>query len=331
MKRAARRSGASRHLRRRSSSPISRTATSTARISGRPSTRRVCSSPGANLRGSAARADTTTSFDASSPGRLELLVAPPAAATHWCWQVWPDPAGRRAPPAGRRREARTTAGISGSPTRSSRCCPARSRALSTSRCGPGDRVRGHGAARRRWNRHRNALRQPRDSARLGARQVRAVDRRDALAHGDAVGLSGGPRARRATSPLPKLARWTSRINGRRYRVVERPGIMIVVSVRLARDHGRGVRYLEDGPARTSVRRHACRARHRRVVTCSCCLVDRGQGVQVGAAGGGPRPRASRRQRPASRELKPVIVEGPPVIEPWEELAHLHFNDRASTS
>jgi hypothetical protein len=23
----------------------------------------------------------------------------------------------------------------------------------------------------------------------------------------------------------------------------------------------------------------------------------------------------------------VIIEGPPVVEPWEELAHLHFNDR----
>ena len=27
------------------------------------------------------------------------------------------------------------------------------------------------------------------------------------------------------------------------------------------------------------------------------------------------------------EIKPVIIEGPPVVEPWEELAHLHFNDR----
>ena len=27
------------------------------------------------------------------------------------------------------------------------------------------------------------------------------------------------------------------------------------------------------------------------------------------------------------EIKPVIIEGPPVIEPWEELAHLHFDDR----
>lgn len=30
---------------------------------------------------------------------------------------------------------------------------------------------------------------------------------------------------------------------------------------------------------------------------------------------------------APPEIKPVIIEGPPVIEPWEELAHLHFNDR----
>jgi hypothetical protein len=27
------------------------------------------------------------------------------------------------------------------------------------------------------------------------------------------------------------------------------------------------------------------------------------------------------------EIRPVIVEGPPIVEPWEELAHLHFNDR----
>jgi hypothetical protein len=30
---------------------------------------------------------------------------------------------------------------------------------------------------------------------------------------------------------------------------------------------------------------------------------------------------------APPEIKPVIIEGPPVAEPWEELAHLHFNDR----
>jgi len=30
---------------------------------------------------------------------------------------------------------------------------------------------------------------------------------------------------------------------------------------------------------------------------------------------------------APPEIKPVIIEGPPVVEPWEELAHLHFNDR----
>jgi len=30
---------------------------------------------------------------------------------------------------------------------------------------------------------------------------------------------------------------------------------------------------------------------------------------------------------APPEIRPVIVEGPPIIEPWEELAHLHFNDR----
>jgi hypothetical protein len=28
------------------------------------------------------------------------------------------------------------------------------------------------------------------------------------------------------------------------------------------------------------------------------------------------------------EIRPVILEGPPIVEPWEELAHLHFNDRA---
>ena len=27
------------------------------------------------------------------------------------------------------------------------------------------------------------------------------------------------------------------------------------------------------------------------------------------------------------EIRPVIVEGPPTVEPWDELAHLHFNDR----
>jgi hypothetical protein len=26
------------------------------------------------------------------------------------------------------------------------------------------------------------------------------------------------------------------------------------------------------------------------------------------------------------EIRPVIIEGPPVPVPWEELAHLHFND-----
>jgi serine/threonine protein kinase len=30
---------------------------------------------------------------------------------------------------------------------------------------------------------------------------------------------------------------------------------------------------------------------------------------------------------AEPEIKPVIIEGPPVIEPWAELAYLHFNDR----
>lgn len=30
---------------------------------------------------------------------------------------------------------------------------------------------------------------------------------------------------------------------------------------------------------------------------------------------------------APPEIKPVVIEGPPVIEPWEELAHLHFDDR----
>jgi len=27
------------------------------------------------------------------------------------------------------------------------------------------------------------------------------------------------------------------------------------------------------------------------------------------------------------EIRPVVLEGPPTVEPWEELAHLHFNDR----
>jgi hypothetical protein len=27
------------------------------------------------------------------------------------------------------------------------------------------------------------------------------------------------------------------------------------------------------------------------------------------------------------QIRPVILEGPPIVEPWEELAHLHFNDR----
>jgi TIR domain len=27
------------------------------------------------------------------------------------------------------------------------------------------------------------------------------------------------------------------------------------------------------------------------------------------------------------EIKPVIVEGPPIVKPWKELDHLHFNDR----
>jgi hypothetical protein len=27
------------------------------------------------------------------------------------------------------------------------------------------------------------------------------------------------------------------------------------------------------------------------------------------------------------EIRPVIIEGPPVISPWEDLSHLHFNDR----
>jgi hypothetical protein len=30
---------------------------------------------------------------------------------------------------------------------------------------------------------------------------------------------------------------------------------------------------------------------------------------------------------APPEIRPVILEGPPIVEPWEELAHLHFNDR----
>ena len=31
---------------------------------------------------------------------------------------------------------------------------------------------------------------------------------------------------------------------------------------------------------------------------------------------------------APPEIRPVIIEGPPVAAPWPELAHLHFNDRA---
>jgi TIR domain len=27
------------------------------------------------------------------------------------------------------------------------------------------------------------------------------------------------------------------------------------------------------------------------------------------------------------EIRPIVIEGPPIVEPWEELAHLHFNDR----
>jgi TIR domain len=27
------------------------------------------------------------------------------------------------------------------------------------------------------------------------------------------------------------------------------------------------------------------------------------------------------------EIQPVIIEGPPIVKPWPELAHLHFNDR----
>jgi hypothetical protein len=27
------------------------------------------------------------------------------------------------------------------------------------------------------------------------------------------------------------------------------------------------------------------------------------------------------------EIRPVIIEGPPVVSPWDDLAHLHFNDR----
>jgi hypothetical protein len=30
---------------------------------------------------------------------------------------------------------------------------------------------------------------------------------------------------------------------------------------------------------------------------------------------------------APPEIRPVILEGPPIVEPWEELADLHFNDR----
>ena len=27
------------------------------------------------------------------------------------------------------------------------------------------------------------------------------------------------------------------------------------------------------------------------------------------------------------EIRPVIIEGPPVVPPWDDLAHLHFDDR----
>ena len=27
------------------------------------------------------------------------------------------------------------------------------------------------------------------------------------------------------------------------------------------------------------------------------------------------------------EIRPVVIEGPPIVEPWEEIADLHFNDR----
>jgi hypothetical protein len=27
------------------------------------------------------------------------------------------------------------------------------------------------------------------------------------------------------------------------------------------------------------------------------------------------------------EIRPIVIEGPPIVEPWEELADLHFNDR----
>jgi hypothetical protein len=30
---------------------------------------------------------------------------------------------------------------------------------------------------------------------------------------------------------------------------------------------------------------------------------------------------------AAPEIKPVVIEGPPVVEPWDEVAHLHFDDR----
>jgi hypothetical protein len=30
---------------------------------------------------------------------------------------------------------------------------------------------------------------------------------------------------------------------------------------------------------------------------------------------------------APPEIRPVILEGPPIVPPWDELAHLHFNDR----
>ena len=30
---------------------------------------------------------------------------------------------------------------------------------------------------------------------------------------------------------------------------------------------------------------------------------------------------------APPEIRPIILEGPPVVPPWEELAHIHFNDR----
>ena len=50
-------------------------------------------------------------------------------------------------------------------------------------------------------------------------------------------------------------------------------------------------------------------------------------VGVGAKGGRLRARVSGRRRPLSPGDPTGDHRRPPVIAPWEDLAHLHFNDR----